>query len=342
MPVGQTNLCTEFQQLAAAGIRMDLITTPAVDAPTLQSDESCLGSALESIEGPNEYDNNGGSWAATLLAYQPLLYSAAKAIGNTPVFGPALSGGPSSYAAVSGLGTALDSINMHNYFAGRNPGTTGWGATDAFGTYGSLAWNIAYVKQISSIKPIVSTETGYSDAVDQNAVPAATKARYLMRTLLEHWNAGVTRTYLYELSDEGGTPFSHYGITNSNGNLKPAYTAMKNFLAVLSDAGGDTFSPGSLRYTLTAGSNVAHSLLQKLNGVYELVLWVEAPEYDVNLMAPVTLSPQTVTIALASAPHRIALMSFDDSGNATSTSLTTASTTTILVTGSPEIFQISP
>ena len=337
---GQRQICSELQQLAAAGIHLDVITTPQLTAAQLTAYAACAASAIELVEGPNEYDQAGHvNWAATLSAYQTVAYAAAKSLGAQPVIGPSLTS-EASYRTAGSLAASLDYGNMHDYFAARNPGTPGWGGTDAFGTAGSLAWNIASAAQVSGTKPIMSTETGYSESIDAYAVPAATKARYLMRTLLEGWNAGVARTYIYELADEGAAPFSHYGLLDGSAHAKPAYTALKNLLAHDADRGASpVLTP--LAYTLGAAGSVHHALVQRRNGKYVLMLWNEVAEWDPIGGTPIARVAQRVTLTFAAPPRALAATTFDDSGNTTTASLAANATVTLSVGGSPVLVDIT-
>jgi hypothetical protein len=338
--IGQTSICLELQRLGAAGVHLDLITSPQLTMAQLGAYLGCTASAVDAVEAPNEYDSSGDpNWVSTLRAYQAPLYNAVKALGTLPVIAPSLTT-EADYASVGSLAQWCDNGNMHDYFAGRNPGTSGWGATDGFGTYGALSWSIGSSGQESGNEAIVSTETGYSEAVDTYAVPAATKARYTMRVLLEHWNAHVARTYIYELADEGGTPFSHYGLVDASGNAKPAYTAMKNLLAHYADPGtAAALSP--LAYTISAPASVHHTLLEKRNGTYVLTLWNEVPEWDPNALAPIAVAPQAVTLAFTSTPSALAMTTFADSGTVTTAALASRASIALSVTGSPTIIDIT-
>ncbi len=336
--IGQPTVCAEDTQLAGAGMHIDLIAATSVDMSALASWVTCWGSSVEAIENPNEYDTSGDpNWVATLTAYAQLLYPAMK---PAPIIAPALTT-EQAFTALGSLAGSVDNGNMHDYFAGRNPGTPGWGGTDAFGEYGSLAYNKNLAALVSGGKPVVATETGYSDDADQYAIPPVTKAHYTLRTLLEHWNAGVVRTYFYELADEGAQPYSHYGFVDANGNPKPAYVALKNFLAHLADPGG-SFTLNALNYTLNAPSSVHHTLLEKRDRRYILVLWVEQPEWDPISSTTVPLAPQTVTLSFSGAPVTLAATVFDDGGNVSTNVLPVAAgTATLQVTGSPTIVDIT-
>lgn len=340
----QSNLCSEYQQLASSGIHIDYETKPGTSAQALAQAVSCAGTAIEAFEGPNEYDLSGDpNWAATLASAQRALYPAAKSVApSIPVFGPALTTS-AAYAALGDLSGAEDYGNMHDYMAGRNPGNGGWGGTDQFGTYGSLAWNIGAAKQPSQSKSIMATETGYADAIGtSNAVPAATKARYEMRTLLEHWIAGVPRTYFYELVSNGTTSFSSYGLTDSSGNPKPVYTAIQNLLKHLSDP-GPSFTTTPLNYAIGASSPVHHVLLEKRNGTYSLILWVEASEWNPVTASPVAVSPEPVTLTFMKNPSSLNVLTFGDDGTTQAGTLTaTGGQATLTATNQVKIIDITP
>lgn len=337
--IGQPTVCSEDAQLAAAGIHLDLISATDVDMPALQAWLTCLGTSVESVEAPNEYDTSHDvAWPTVLTSYVQSLYPAVK---PAKVLAPALVT-EQAFLSFGSIGASVDEGNMHDYFAGRNPGTSGWGDTDTFGTYGSLAFDMHLAALTSGNKPVVATETGYSDAVDQYALPPATKARYTLRTLLEHWNAGVVRTYFYEFADEGSPPFSHYGIVDGTGNAKPVYVALKNLLAHLTDPGG-TFAMTPLAYNLAANPIVHHTLLQKRNGRYALILWVEQPEWDPNKLTAIAVAAQPVQLTFAHAPSALAATVFNDAGDVTTSALTPSNgTTSLTITASPTIVDITP
>jgi hypothetical protein len=342
---GQTNVCQAESALASHGIHVDDITTPTLTLDTFKAWQACTGNAADAIESANEYDishpSSDTNWAGTLVATQQQLYGTFKPnVPGVVVLGPALTS-ESAYAAVAPLGSYADFGNMHDYFAGRNPGTGGWGGTGAFGTYGSLAYNIAVAAQATGTKPMVATETGYADASsDPYYVPAATKTDYTLRTLLEHWNAGVARTYLYELVDEGGAPFGSYGLADANANPKRVYTALKGLLTHLSDP-GPAFSPTSLTYALTAPSSVHHTLLQKRSGTYELLLWIEAPQWDPVTNTVTTVAPVSVSLGFSTAPQSIHRTTFVGGGTTTSVTLTPSTNLKLSIGSSVTLLDIT-
>jgi hypothetical protein len=159
--------------------------------------------------------------------------------------------------------------------------------------------------------------------------------------LLEAWNAHVPRTYIYELVDEGGGYFGSYGLTDGNGNAKPAYTAVKNLLAHLNDPGAPVV-PTSLSYTIAGPVQVHHALFQKRDGSFVLALWLEAPEWDPGTNSPVAISPQLTQVTFGSSPSSVRTTSFDDTGNVTSRTIAPAAVLSIAVDGSPILVDVTP
>jgi hypothetical protein len=344
MSPGWTNLCSEFSQLGSLGIHADFIVGSWMSPTDLTAWDSCTGRTADAYEGLNEWDishpASDANWPQTDASVQQWLYSTVKATRPVTVIAPSLTS-ESAYAALGSVAATSDVGNTHVYFAARNPGTAGWGGGDSFGVYGALSYDIAIARQTTGTKPMYATETGYGDTSDTVYVPPATKARYTLRTLLEAWNARVARTYLYELVDEGGGYFGSYGLTDANGNVKPAYVAVKNLLAHLSDP-GTPIVLGSLAYTLAAPAQVHHALFQKRGGVFVLALWLEASEWDPNANVPIAVTPQATALTFGRVPSMLRTTSFDDGGNVTTQTLVPAGVLTLNVGGSPILLDIKP
>ena len=330
------SLCNEDRSLAASGIHVDVIG--AWSQTDLSTWLNCIGSAAELLEGINEWDLSGdANWVADLRANEQTM---AQQYPQLPLVAPALTS-EGAFGALGSLANIVSFGNAHAYFAGRNPGTTGWGATGQYGTYGSLAYNLGVSTQVGGSKPILVTEAGYSDQLDQYAVPAVTKARYMVRMLLGNWNGGAARTYVYELVDEGAPNFSHYGLVDSVGNAKPAYTALASLLGHLADSGG-SFSPAALSYNFVAPSTVSHTLLQRRNGSYELIVWNEVSEWNPDTSTSIATTPQTVQLTFAAPPSAIKQSTFGDSGTLTATQLAPSNNVFLSVGAWPTIVDITP
>ena len=262
---------------------------------------------MAGIEGPNEpdvfpitYTKNGTTYQGIPAAkhFQDDLYALVKAqpaLANVPVLSPALAfrQNVDRMAPLS----SFDVAAMHSYPGGQRP-------TNA------LDENIAAVARLGGPealpKPVVATETGYHTAlgnigITQAGVSEAAQAKYLPRLYAEYFNRGVTRTFAYELLDEGSNPDDaekNFGLLRSNYSPKPAFTALKNTIALLEDP-GPAFTPGSLDYTLAGvPADVQHTLLQKRNGDFYLALWREVQSFDTATKQDSAVPDVPVTLTL--------------------------------------------
>jgi hypothetical protein len=324
---------TEHQQLAANGIHADFISTINQPEALLKAYPARV-SDMEALEAPNEYDTSGDpQWAKTLGAYLPVLYDAVH--GSQPMAGIALFG-PSlvdqnwyasnnSYAQLGAVSNLFDDGNLHNYQAGRNPGTPGWTPEG----YGSIAFSISAARQEWPTVPIVTTEKGYVDNPTlTDWIPDVPFAKYVPRMLLEQYLHGITRTYIYSLADTALSGDS-FGLLRADGSQKPAYVSLQSMMHLLADSGAP-YTAGKLSWTMTgAGSDLHHLLLQKRDGTFLLALWVEEPCYNVISNTYLTVPTQNVKLQFASpvtiqsvnAMQADGTMTATPGGSATQTSL---------------------
>jgi hypothetical protein len=305
----------ELNELGRLGIQCTLVTSPRETAALLTAYPSRVSEGFEAFEAPNEYDLSGDpNWSSTLNTFLFTLHQAVKSDSLTsrfPIIGPSLTQ-TGSFPQLAASADLFDYANLHNYFGGRNPGTSGWGSNG----YGSLGWNLALVRSAWPDKPLITTETGYlNDAEQQQSVPEAVAAKYLPRLLLEQWTHGIARTYLYQLLDLGSERFSDnsFGLMHSDFSAKPGYSAVSSLLKLLSDA-GPPFQPGSLDFSLSGDlSNVHHVLLQKRDGTFYLAIWLEAPGYDVNAKVVMPIANQKVVLETRQ-KLTIRILELDDNG----------------------------
>lgn len=319
-----------YNELGAAGIKGAFLTLPSYSASFLQTWPSRVSQSFEAYEYPNEYDtvSNG---IATLKTFGPTLYSAAKSgpYASAPVIGPSLIYA-ASFTSLGDMTPYLDTGNLHNYYAGRNPGNTGWGP----GAYGSIPYTLGLEAHVDTSKKIMVTETGYGNNTSSYAtdVPEAVSAVYMPRLLLEHWNVGFSRTYLYELLSEGSGAFGDYGLLRNDGSTKPAFMAVANLVALVSDKGA-AFTPGTLTYTLSGADSAVHeAVMQKRDGTFYLALWLEKPSYDVNSKATITVPSEAVTLVLPASYGAAATYQFDATGSVKTSSLPSAASTALTIT----------
>jgi hypothetical protein len=291
--------------LGRAGIKSDFITSPNLSTTLLQDYPIRMADSFEAYEAPNEYNLSGDpQWTVTMRATLEQLHALRNqpSLARFPVFGPSLTDG-SADLALGDVSSLIDFGNMHNYFSGRNPGTTGWGEDG----YGSIDWNLRMLALSAGDRPAITTETGYTnDAALPASIPESVAATYMPRVLIEQFIKGIRRTYIYELCDlpsSGVADQSGYGLLRSDGTAKPAFGALKGLLALLADP-GPVFAVTPLPYMLLADQDIHSMAFQKRDGTYYLALWVEAPAFDMNTGTAIVVPAQSATIKL-SKPYRL-------------------------------------
>jgi hypothetical protein len=294
---------SEHRQLASAGIKTEYVipynastTTAAVESVAQQVGD------MEAVEAPNECDVAGycGTTAAlglaNMLSSLPTVYAAGKRV-EVPVIGPSFAT-YTTYSQVGNLASKMTKNNLHVYFGGRNPGTSGWGGADAKGNnYGSIPFWLDQANEDAPGVPVMITETGYMmfPQPQPYTIPFGTGASYIPRTLLLAFMQGVKRTYMYELLDEPSAA-PGYGLIDGNMNPKPAFTAVQSLINSLSDE-GPSFTPGKLAYSLTGGNaTLKRVLFQKRDGSFWLVLWLEQSSYDEVNMKEIPVTAENVNL----------------------------------------------
>jgi hypothetical protein len=234
------------------------------------------------------------------------------------VIGPSLTS-EAAYAAAGRLDDFEDFGNMHDYLSGYNPGTAGFGGGGSFGAYGSIPYFLAVARQASGVHPIVATETGYvTQATLAQGIPVVIAGRYVPRLFLEHFAAGIPRTFAYELADEityANNREGHFGLLDANAQPKPGFLVLSSLIANLATSGRSR-GVAALPLSLTSpASDVHHILFQKTGGQLALVVWRELPSYDLFHQNPITVQPAQATLTLgARFVGPIFITTFDDFG----------------------------
>lgn len=290
----------EFKTLGAAGIRFILNVEPpyfptllraAVTATTVHGVPY-----IEGWEGQNELDIRDTNWVSDWASNFASLQASNQ--GDVAVLSPPLAFGSNALQ----LGPVQTNYgSFHPYPGGQNP-------------------SVLYPAQVDLIQPLfpntplVASESGYHNAFndhsDQPAISYATGAKYVPRLLLESFNAGVYRTYIYELLDEESSwntalqdpnfskEQSHWGLIDTNGAEKPAFTATRNLMLVLKAGDEETATPTTLNYTLSGGTNIHHLLLQKSPTVYDLVLWQNVASWNPIAQTEIVNPSQAVFLSV--------------------------------------------
>jgi len=274
------------------GITPENVVTEAIQ-PVLSS--------IEAVEGPNEWDvqpqltYKDQAFPEGLRAYQDELYAAVKGEPTTaalPVLMPSLA--IPYYAPRLGSLASADLGNMHSYAGGNLP------SQDL-----DTKWLPLTQAVTGPDKPIVATECGWHNATNdltasQPGISELAAAKYVPRLYLEYFNRGIQRSFLYELINEhqDTTQEQNFGLLRNNGSPKPAFDSLKNLIALLQDPGPE-FAPQALSYSLSGNNaNVHHTLLQKRDGRFYLILWNEVPSFDLQTKLDVYAPKPEVTVTI--------------------------------------------
>lgn len=295
--------------LGRLGIRFDAVLDPRnnlgpINSSLLEQVDTLAGHTIEMFEGPNEMDvSNTLNWPEIDRDYQSALFDADKPFDGAHsirVIGPSLAFASAS-SMIGNISTQLDFGNLHPYPAGEMPSVI-------------FPDQVNLERIMCDDKQIVFTETGYHNAIneqhDQPGVSEDAAAKYIPRLFLEDYAHGIPRTYLYEFLDEAPEPGLtdpqlHWGLIRADGSEKPAFAALKNLIAELDD----TSEPDHLSQLAWALNpypiKVHHLLLEKSDGVYDLVLWQEVSSYDTHQHSDITNAAVDVTLNLARSAQNI-------------------------------------
>jgi hypothetical protein len=310
--------------LGQLGIHCLFVTSPKQSDTLLATYPARMAQSFEGYEGPNEYNQSGDAhWSDTLKAFMPRVYEIVKKNPSTGgkgiVVGPSLTQ-PDAFPQAAGMQAFFDYSNMHNYFAGRNPGTSGWGG----GGYGSIDWNLRNAKQAWDDKPVMTTETGYTtDPNNKQSIPEDVEGKYMPRLILEQLLHHIQRTYIYELIDVGPKVSQNdaaFGLVRNDGSKKPAYIALKNLMDITADSGSAAAS--DLSFNLSGDTaDVHHLLARRSDGTYLLFYWIEKPAFDQQTRQPVSVPNKVITFDCSRRFSSAELLTFQASGEVTSRKL---------------------
>ena len=297
------------------GIRANLILGETTRSPAELVNILKAHPAYEAIEGLNEPDFAGNrsyngltdssgtnSYPAT-KAFQNDLYAAVKAdpqLANVTVLSPAMGRSNRSQYLIP---INFDVAAMHSY-SWANP------ATNAREPSAGVDQALSDMSALRGTKPLWATESGYYNQLPSNtkSVPEHISGKYIPRLYAEFFNRGVGRTYVYELADQGPDTTvreQNFGLLRFDMTEKPAYTAMKNLIDLVEEEGAPAFTPSSLAYTITAPSTVHHTLLQKSDGRFMMMLWNEVLSYDSINKVDFNISDVAVQLALQGGPFDV-------------------------------------
>ncbi|HYD85156.1 MAG TPA: hypothetical protein VEA63_13920, partial [Opitutus sp.] len=260
--------------------------------------------------------------AATADTWSELISHSDPSIASLPLIGPSLVS-DAAYTTVGDLSDSIEYSNIHHYLYGWNPEVTNIRGIDHAIANQSLVQG--------PNRGMTTTEGGWASATAlTGSLPVVTHGRYLPRYFLAHFLKGFAITTSYEFVDEGTNPANqedNFGLLKNDLTPKPAYTALKNLLSVLSDP-GPSFAPGSLDYSMSGSTaDVASALFRKRNGDYYLCLWLALPSYHPVNGTAIAVPAQSISLALPASIVSAQIFSLDDAGAMTASAGTISSHT---------------
>jgi hypothetical protein len=329
-----------MQGLADRGIKVDLVMQPAVGS----NDFTALGQwnrlmgfvsyAVESFEGLNEHDLSGRpNWVSETSTFQMALFASVRSDGRTgalPVYGPSM-GQPVNAPAMGSLSGYMDDGNIHPYPGGNVP-------------LANLATHERLTAPIMGNHPWIVTETGYNTAVAAQGghppVSEAAMARYVPRLLLDNFGLGISRSYLYELIDEGTSLANQeqaFGLVRNDGSPKPAFTAVRNLIAILTDPGVAFVAPSLSIRVSGDTTGVTRLAFTKRDGRQYMVLYQDASSFALSSGTMINVPAKLVTLQFA---NPMQLNVYDPLVSASAQSAQRASSLTVTVADSPIVIEI--
>jgi hypothetical protein len=303
-----------FYVHSLSGARVSLLPiTGNITNSLYEYEQVAASNALLAVEGPNEPNNwpvtylgktSSNTNSLPIAWFQRDLYQAVKAdpkLARIPVFASSEAGGsePNNcglqfLTIPAGAGTLMpdgtvyaDYANTHNYVCDHLTNVidnTAWGAENPalngiwdglYVEYGHTWWSPGYngysSNQLAAL-PRVTTETGWVTS-GSGAITEDQQGKLFLDLYLAAFKRGWSYTFIYMLHDDPNQ--GYWGFVHTDYSAKPSATYLHNLTTILADKASVTI-PGSLNYAIPNEPATVHDLLlQKSNGMFELVVWGE-------------------------------------------------------------------
>ena len=270
--------------------------------------ERAVPGSVAAIEGPNELnlftyyykgrkvDGNDMSIARDIHEEMRDVLESNPYINDVPIIGFSLgrSGPWTAAKQVGDISGLTDYSNWHSYYGGEQPRRK------------SLE-NVSWAQTLNK-DPVVFTESGYHNAlgVSWEGVDEATEAKMILNMLMDNFQIGVERTFIYSLMNDQVRPDPKYqednfGLFNGDGSPQKVAHALHNFNRILldSDDYSDRFKTDSLDYKIEGlRQGTYHTLMQKEDGSFAIVVWAEPDIWDDQRDRPIKAPKIDLTLKL--------------------------------------------
>jgi hypothetical protein len=310
-PAHNETVWAKQDALRDRGLKFDFVLTPqwcgdgvGTVRQTLDSIAARYPGAVATFEGPNEADRYCPTdWQNRISLFTAHLFREVRqhpspAIKSKPIVAPSFV--QNLGAGLADHGRYIDFGNTHPYTGCASPSPT------------HLDQVTAAAQKVNPGEPVFATEAGFHTALGYDRASGAqppcderTGAVYTLRTALEHFKAGIARSFLYELIDlkpdpGRSEPESNFGLLRNDFSPKPAYTALKNLLAAVGTGAPAALEP--LKLSIESGPDDLRTLvLQRADGSYLVALWRLASVWDRHRSTPIAVPAQRVELRLPAA-----------------------------------------
>ncbi len=298
-----------------AGVRAHLLVSPATNTPAEMMDYILAldPGGVSAIEGQNEGDSSWfraqpsarPNWDAAVVAYQREIFTAVRArfpATALPVVSPTvLDYEPGDMLALRAAAPFTDIVALHAYVQEEQEPET----TDP---YAALGWYLRKMRDgFKPDAPVMITEAGYRTG--PTGVSDRAAAIYLPRLLLNAFDQGILRSFIYELFDEGtdaADPEPNYGLLRSDGTPKPAYHALRILLNELTDP-GPAFEPAPIEIGVEhARPGVRLISFAKRDGRHILAVWRARSVWDRRRRRDIPVRSELVGFVFGRPPRGLA------------------------------------
>jgi hypothetical protein len=312
----------ELELWHAYGIGVTVVSDPwKHDLEAQMTEWKTNPGLLDMIEGPNEPNNfwppfDGAErrklWPDGIKLWQEDLYKAVRAeplLAQVPVTSPTpiLDGG-SDLAPLA----SFDDVAFHPYAGGAMPSTSiPWGGQN-------MRHALALLGSGNAVKRLVATESGYHNCLSshrvapggQPGISETAGGKYFPRHFAEYWNAGIVRTFTYELVDESinpDDPEANFGLLHHDASPKPAFIAVSNLISLLSESHWDAKTLRRVRpaapdrafpLAIEGPPSIHHTVLSRADGSIDLLLWQEVSSFDLSTRKDLSPAPEQVIVHL--------------------------------------------
>lgn len=300
--VNDPKVQAKFKTLFDAGAKSTIITSLDNLDQQIALIKSYPKGSVAAVEGINEPDcftaKQRSDWAQAAQEHQKNMWNKLNsdpALSHIDVLGTSFCRA-ATYKTMGDLSAHFEYNNFHPYPGGNPPEA-------------NLDYNLNLAKQFDGGKPFYATETGYNNAIYNpwGHLPASTRAAgiYMPRLLLNNFNKGIKRSFIYELVDQRPInnwsltfdPEANFGLLRYDFSEKPAASAIRRLTTLLGDT-NTSFSPGKLDYSISGDTaNLQQMLLQKSNGTFYLALWRTDTVWDPRRRVELPLANKPVSVS---------------------------------------------